>query len=162
MAYQKELWLTNESAQREYEAVVNGVDFLDEHESENWPSEREYLQFKVIPEMIDHLVDDPANEGLVQKLLHARDLITDVEVGVAISDQEHKIDGVEFHGIDKRPDGSKILMILTRPNVVAGLESGDDRVTLISKFRKVFLQVSDEQRKLAKAEKFIPYSNSKV
>lgn len=163
MAYQKEQELRPE-LREEIQDLLDGLGsigdlgFLDEEESRKWPSEREYLQFKVIPELVDHMVDDPANEGMVQKLSYAKELIESDAIRLAIVDQDDVIDGAQLHPFDIYGNGRITFMILVRPNVLAGLASCEDRRELIGKFRNVFLQAADEQRRLALEEKFVPYS----
>ena len=100
MAYQKELWTTNESVRVEIEDLLDGLDFLENGGLEGLVCEREYLQYEVIPDLIDQMVDDPANEGLIQKLDFAKVLITSNVIGIAISDLDDAIDGVELCPID--------------------------------------------------------------
>lgn len=87
MAYQREFWTTNESVRIEVEDLLQNIGFLEEGKFEGWSSEREYLRYKLIPGLIDQMVKDPANENLIQRLQHAKDLVIDGEIGVAISDE---------------------------------------------------------------------------
>ena len=114
MAYQKELWTTNESMRIEVEDLLQNIEFLDEGKFEGWYSGREYLRYKLIPELIDQMVKDPANENLIQRLQHIRDLVTDGEIGVAISDEISL--GVELYQLFPIRDYANAIMVIITLN----------------------------------------------
>lgn len=47
-------------------------------------------------------------------------------------------------------------MILVSPEALDGLKS-EDRVILMRKFKRVFVQAADEQGRLALEQRFVPY-----
>ena len=158
MAYQKESWMTRESLEMEYTALLEGLEF-PVHESETWPSTREYLQYKVIPDIIHELIDDPANGRFLQELAYVRESIITNEIGVGIACFYGEVEDVELtHVSNSKPDGLVTLMVLTRPNIIAGLESYEDREELISRFKQVLLDASEQQTNLIVDKKFVPYS----
>lgn len=156
MAYQKELWISEASIRTEISDILSDADFLDEVDEYDLDSKRVLLQFRLIPSIIDELVEDAENEVFVRKLDYLEELITYDEIGVVLTKKEVEAGvAVEPLKIDERRTS---LVIVVSERVLAGLQSCDDRQDLIERFKQVFIQTADDYERLRKEEIFVPYS----
>ena len=156
MAYQKEFWPTGEAVRNEIGEILARADFLDYEDEGDLDSQREYMQFQIIPQVIDELLDFSEDKYDKYRLDYIDHLITDDQIGVELAKEKRasKVQLITYE-VD---DDSASLVVLIAPSVRASLESADDRGDFVNKFKEVLLLALDKYQKMSDEGVFVPYS----
>lgn len=146
----------NEEIGKSIEDVLAQAGFGDGNNLRDEDSERVYLQFCVIPDLIEEISEKTDEQNIRDELDFIEDKITFDEIGVGIATP--KLPG----RVEVRPlmvdEISVSLMILVNPDVSLGLDTPDDREALVQKFKEVLLSAAEKYRRMKKEGTFVPYS----
>lgn len=156
MAYQKELWTSDESTKREIGEILSCADFLDYEDERDLESQRVRVQFEIIPDLIDQFIEGEVDNYDKYKFDYIGGLITYDQIGVELAKEKlaTKVQLVTYE-VD---DQSVSLVILVDPSVRSGLESLNERNDLVNKFKGVLLLALDKYQRMSDEGVFVPYS----